>query len=291
MFSAANMVVDRRSGAFANDLYMVLSDNRNGTPAKSNTDVFFFKSTDGGTTWIGPTRVNDDPSQLTGSRDDPDNIQVVGNDNFYPWVDVSVKGDVNIGFHDRRLDTTSTLHEWPTSRQFPGNYLAWFWGTTTADVTPADVGKTTAQLPAAARQCLAPGAQVVFVPNIAPLLNPQNPGSGAVPGQGTTFLGPFKNFTLSDVPHNLDYSFRAGIFMGDYNNVAVGPDGTAYAFWTDSRNGRSSRSDSGRNPACEQADVFMDSYSAQSGGTAKLPPTMDVINAFSVTPCPTDMQD
>jgi hypothetical protein len=296
MFSAANMVVDKRGGAFADDLYMVLSDNRNGTPAKSNTDVFFFKSTDGGTTWIGPTRVNDDPSTLVGSRDDPDNIQVTGNDNFYPWTDVSLKGDVNVGFHDRRLDTQSTLHEWPASRQFTGNYLAWFWGaicsiTTTADVTPADVGKTTSQLPAAARQCLAPGAQVIFVPNVAPLLNPQNPGSGAVPGQGPTFLGPFKNFTLSDVGSNMDYTFRAGIFMGDYNNLAIGPDGTAYAFWTDGRNGRSSRNQVGRNPACEQGDVFLDSYSSNMGGQKTQNPSLDVINAFSVTPCPTDMQE
>ena len=44
------------------DFYLVISDNRNGTPASSNTDVFLFKSTDGGTTWIGPTRVNDDRS-------------------------------------------------------------------------------------------------------------------------------------------------------------------------------------------------------------------------------------
>jgi hypothetical protein len=313
MISPGNIVVDKRGTAnaatctdstqagcgLADDLYMVLSDNRNGTPAKSNTDVFFFKSTDGGITWIGPTRVNDDPSQLTGDRDDPDNIQVQGNDNFYPWVDVSVKGDINVGFHDRRLDTTSTLSEWPLSRQFTGNYLAWFWGaictvTTTATVTPADAGKTTSQLPAAAQQCLAPGAAAVFVDPNSVVPNFQNPGSGPVPGQGPAFLGPFKNFTLSDSPHNLDYSFRAGIFMGDYNNLAVGNDGTAYAFWTDSRNGRGSggpnTAQPGRNPFCEQADVFMDSYSSNSGGTKKSPPSQDVIDAFSVTPCPTDMK-
>jgi hypothetical protein len=316
MFSAANVVVDKRgipancnlaAGftppvldpdaptpppcadlAFADDLYMVLSDNRNGTQESSNTDVFFFKSTDGGMTWIGPTRVNDDPSRQPIDRDctdpdDPDCNANFGNDNFYPWVDVSTKGDINIGFHDRRLDTQSTLHEWPTSRSRPGNYLAWFWGAICTTTTTAEV--TADPVPTGARQCLAPAAEVIEPPDFG------ETGPEPAPGGGPAFLGPFKNFTVSDVPSNLDYTFRAGIFMGDYNNVAVGPDGTAYAFWTDGRNGRSSRNQTGRNPACEQGDVFADSYSSNSGGTAKQPPSLDVINAFSVTPCPTDMKD
>src|SRR6202011_5070479 len=53
-----NMVADRRGGKFANNLYIAFSDNRNGTTESSNTDIWFLKSTDGGTTWIGPTRVN-----------------------------------------------------------------------------------------------------------------------------------------------------------------------------------------------------------------------------------------
>jgi hypothetical protein len=297
MFSAANMVVDKRGPAsastctktvmtgcgFADDLYMVLSDNRNGTRASTNTDVFFFKSTDGGTTWLGPTRVNDDPSTPPADRSS-DDIGPFGNDNFYPWVDVSLKGDINVGFHDRRLDTTSTTQEWPTSRQRTGNYLAWFWGAICTVTTTQTVTQSSTSIPTAARQCLAPGADIIDQP---PTIG--GPGPDPVPGQGLTFLGPFKNFTLSDVPSNLDYTFRAGIFMGDYNNLAVGVDGTAYAFWTDGRNGRSSRTQTGRNPACEQADVFLDSYSSNSGGTAKQPPSLDVINAFSVTPCPTDM--
>ena len=58
--AGGNVVVDKRGGRFADDLYLVFSDNRNGTVVSSNTDVFLFKSTDGGTTWVGPTRVNDD---------------------------------------------------------------------------------------------------------------------------------------------------------------------------------------------------------------------------------------
>src|SRR5919202_3056852 len=61
--SYANIVADRRGGAFSDDLYAVVDDNRNGTIASSNVDVFFFRSVDGGRTWIGPTRVNNDPSR------------------------------------------------------------------------------------------------------------------------------------------------------------------------------------------------------------------------------------
>ena len=46
--SYGNIVADRRGGAFADDLYVVLDDNRNGTPASSNVDVFYLRSTDGG---------------------------------------------------------------------------------------------------------------------------------------------------------------------------------------------------------------------------------------------------
>jgi hypothetical protein len=71
----------------------------------------------------------------------------------------------------------------------------------------------------------------------------------------------------------------------------VGNDGTAYGYWTDARNGRSSRAQAGRNPACEQADVFADSWSSNMGGQKTQKPSIDVINAFSVTPCPIDAID
>ena len=64
--SWANVVADKRGGAFSNTLYAVISDNRNGSRQSTNTDIFLFKSNDGGVTWLGPTRVNDDPSTAAG---------------------------------------------------------------------------------------------------------------------------------------------------------------------------------------------------------------------------------
>lgn len=300
--SGGNIVADKRGGEFADDLYLVFSDNRNGSRQSSNTDVFMFTSKNGGTTWIGPTRVNDDPSRAPnlateGGRDCgrivgrvcPAVAPNFGNDNWWPWIDISDKGDLNVVFYDRRLDASSTLGEWPESRAAPngrpGNYLVWNFGAQCTITTTATVTATTTTIPAAAKQCLGNEAAVVPVPTTAP-----NPASGAViPGQNSTLL-PFGNFNVSDTASNWDYTFRAGIFAGDYNNVAVGADGTVWAFWTDARNGRSARQQAGRNPICEQSDVFIDTYSSNGGGTVRNSATQGM-ELYLATPCPLAMQD
>ena len=184
--SYGNIVVDKRGGAFADDLYVVISDNRFGTAASTNTDIFLFKSIDGGTNWIGPTRVNDDRSVAPPDRDCgrtdgflPTLAKVTaeclaganyGNDQWFPWVDISQDGDVNVVFHDRRLDADSTASEWPGSRQRAGNYLAWFWGGV-CRVETAD-----------SRDCVAPTAGDSGVANqdcqdqATPNLHCQDPG-------------------------------------------------------------------------------------------------------------------
>jgi hypothetical protein len=272
------VVADKRDGAFADDVYIAMWDNRNGTRENTNGDVFFFKSLDGGSSWIGPTRVNNDGSEPPENRDcgrpnrppcPPIQTSGTGNDQWWPWIDVNNKGHLNVVFHDRRLDLDSEAHEWPTSRQRAGNYLVWTWG-----------GQCTVH-ESDASECVSPGAEVIPQPP-----GPINPGTEPQPGQGPTFLGSWHNFGISDVPSNFDYCFRAGIFCGDYNNVAVTENDTkAYAHWTDARNGRSSRNQFGRNPACEQADGMMDEYSSEDADAGqKLPRKEDEM--FLVTPCP-----
>jgi hypothetical protein len=248
------LTVDKRSGAFADDLYIAMWDNRNGTVADTNGDIFFFKSNDGGTSWIGPTRVNNDASR---------------NDNWWPWVEIGDRGDLVVPFYDRRLDRDSVEHEWPSSRQEPGNYLVWRFGGV-CSVTRAD-----------SRECLAPTAGVI---------EPPTEPTDFPPFVETQTVFPFKNFAISDVPNNFDYCFRAGIFCGDYDTVAIGPDNQAWATWTDARNGRSSRNQPGRNPACEQSDAFVDLFSAQSGGSIGQAGSQHN-ELFLVTPCPTDIRD
>jgi hypothetical protein len=54
---------------------------------------------------------------------------------------------------------------------------------------------------------------------------------------------------LTDVPSNMNWAFEDGLFIGDYNGIAIAPDGTSYPFWTDARNGTS---------LIRQSDVMMD---------------------------------
>jgi len=301
--SGGNVVVDQRSGDFADDLYLVMSDNRNGQRTSSNADVFLFKSTDGGTTWIGPTRVNNDasvaPTIAQGTRDCnrivgrvcPASAVAFGNDQWFPWVDISNQGTINVVFYDRRLDTNSTAGEWPGSRAAPngrpGNYLVWNWGAQCQITKTATVTQTSTSIPADASQCLANEAAIIPTPTA-----PIDVSSGTTPtGANQTGL-PFKNFQISETPSNWDYSFRAGIFAGDYNAVAVFEQ-TAYALWTDARNGRGSGGPTslqpGRNPICEQSDAFFDSYNAQNGGNGAKG-NADFTD-YLVTPCPTDIKD
>ena len=322
-----SIAADKRGGAFANDLYVVLVDNRNGTIRDSNNDVFFYKSTDGGTTWIGPTRVNNDRSETPtpatanaptnarqGARDCGRNNGTIagtqsgclehnwGADQWFPWVTINTDGVLNVTFHDRRLDTSSPagVGPWPTSKTEVGNYLTWFWGGRCKITATETVSQTTTgPVPAGASQCVAPEA--VVNPTVATGFNP---GPGPVPGnnQNSATL-PFNNFRVSDVPSNWDYTFRAGLFGGDYTmnatgsinpNLKKGDDPNAnkmYGLWTDARNGRGSGGaaasdlEPGRNPICEQSDVFFDKLTAAGGGGAgDLTPWLD-------TPCPLAMQD
>ena len=281
--SWANVVADKRGGAFANTLYAVISDNRNGSRQSTNTDVFLFKSNDGGTTWLGPTRVNSDPSRAPdvateGGRDCgrivgrvcPGSTPNFGNDQWFPWIDISPAGKLFAVWEDRRLDTTTTKIEWPDSRQRTGNYLVWFFGGSCSVNTPNS------------RDCVAPEAGTITQPT-----GPVNPTSGTVPPGATQSTFPLKNVQLQDVPNNWDYTFRAGIFAGDYSGVSAGKNSTAWTIWTDARNGRSSRNELGRNPACEQSDVFGSPFSFGDESNGNGNSRVGDLNSWAVALCPT----
>jgi hypothetical protein len=315
-----SIVADKRGGAFADDLYVALVDNRNGTIRNSNNDAFFYKSTDGGLTWIGPTRVNNDRSDSPANRDCGRNTNSIrgnsancpvagnGNDQFFPWITIDTKGNLNISFHDRRLDTDSPIGggAWPTSKTEQGNYLVWYWGGSCKISQTTTVSQaTTGPVPAGAKQCVAPEA--IVNPTVATGFNP---GAGPIPGNGQNARTlPFRNFQISDVGTNFDYTFRAGLFAGDYSGNSSGPivngatghgddgddnGGQAAAFWTDARNGRGSgdptSTQPGRNPICEQSDVFFDHYSL-GGDKNDNNDRGHADQSFLVAPCPTGIQD
>ncbi|HEU4759720.1 MAG TPA: sialidase family protein [Dehalococcoidia bacterium] len=54
---------------------------------------------------------------------------------------------------------------------------------------------------------------------------------------------------ISDAPSNMNWAFDEGLFIGDYNALAISPNGTSYPLWADARNGT---------PDSRQSDLFLD---------------------------------
>jgi hypothetical protein len=84
--------IDNSRTATDGFVYVAWADSRNG-----DADILLSRSTDRGTTWSAPIRVNDDP---------------VGNgrDQFFPWMAVDDKGNVHLMWHDRREDAADNLY-------------------------------------------------------------------------------------------------------------------------------------------------------------------------------------
>jgi hypothetical protein len=104
--SAGNIVASPRASE-SGKLYLVFSDNRNGThdvaSPVTNTDVFLMTSTNGGSTWSGPMQVDPSPT-----------------DQWFPWVDVNpTNGTAGILYNDR--ETTDTSLYDAALREFPGS--------------------------------------------------------------------------------------------------------------------------------------------------------------------------
>ena len=98
---AAAIVADKRGGAFADDLYLVMADNRNGTPDSTNADVFFFKSTGRRLELDRPDAGEQRPVEpaageprLRPLRRQPrvPGRRRHGNDQCWPWIDIGEQG-------------------------------------------------------------------------------------------------------------------------------------------------------------------------------------------------------
>jgi hypothetical protein len=92
LYPCAYVTCDHSTGAHANNLYMVWSANGIDSLQATGYDIYFSKSTDGGTTWSPARIVNDNTTNLN-------------SDQFYPSVTVSSTGRLIISWWDRRNDT------------------------------------------------------------------------------------------------------------------------------------------------------------------------------------------
>ncbi len=145
-------------------LYAVWADNRNGTDTATNTDVFLYRSTNGGQTWTEHA------------------LDTTANDQFYPWVAVAASGRVDVGYMDRSYSSGQEVCQY---------------GFTLTRVTFDGGGSISSH----SRQ------------RVDTALSD--------PGQSRWFSGATNGNSL---------------FLGDYNAVAVAPDGSTYSLWTDHRN-------------------------------------------------------
>ncbi len=73
----------------SNDVYVAIAADPDGVNGPDDGDIYLWASHDGGQTWNGPVRVNDDNTY---------------NDQFQPWLDVKPNGIIDIVWIDRRND-------------------------------------------------------------------------------------------------------------------------------------------------------------------------------------------
>ncbi len=93
VFSFPALDVDITGGPNNGYMYVAYMDDASGF---TDTDIFFTRSTDGGSTWNQKIRINDDP-------------QNNGCDQFHPWLTVAQDGSIIVVFLDRRLDSGNML--------------------------------------------------------------------------------------------------------------------------------------------------------------------------------------
>lgn len=87
------IAVDRSGGIWNGTIYLVYGAKGQGT---DRADIMFCKSSNGGTNWSTPIRVNNDATST---------------DQWFPWITVDSYGVINIIFYDSRNDPNNQLTE------------------------------------------------------------------------------------------------------------------------------------------------------------------------------------
>jgi hypothetical protein len=102
-FAYPAMEADISGGVFNGMLYVVYSNRA----ADGNLDLYVRKSSDQGSNWTAPLRINDD---------------VIGNhiDQFHPWLSIDEKGVLTACWFDRRLDPNNYNWDLYLAHSFDG---------------------------------------------------------------------------------------------------------------------------------------------------------------------------
>ena len=100
------MAVDKTGGLYNGNIYIVWAQ-KSLAPAGSDPDICFAKSTNGGTSFSTPVRVNQDPINN-------------GRDQYFGNICVDASGGINIDYYDSRNPTTNDTVEVYLSRSIDG---------------------------------------------------------------------------------------------------------------------------------------------------------------------------
>lgn len=101
-----SLAVDRSGRSTGGSVYIAWNDGRNLTVPDAvfgsygYSDILVSRSTDGGTTWLAPVRVNNNPEPLSSG---------LGTDQYQPGIAVDKAGKVGVCFYDRRRDPSNFL--------------------------------------------------------------------------------------------------------------------------------------------------------------------------------------
>ena len=122
------MAVDNSQGARSGWIYVVWTNHGvPGVNTGNDRDVYMIRSTNGGTSWSSPIKVNQDPSGL-------------GKLHYEPWVSVDpVTGALSVIFYDNRNTTGSQVETWVATSIDGGN--------TWEDFRVSDVAFTPSPIP------------------------------------------------------------------------------------------------------------------------------------------------
>ncbi|HAS42814.1 MAG TPA: hypothetical protein DCS93_20195 [Microscillaceae bacterium] len=102
------MAVDVSDGPNRGNIYIVWTNiGTPGTNTAGSIDIYMIRSTNGGTTWSTPTKVNQDP---------------IGNENYFPWIACDpVTGNLSVIFYSDRNVSSSQVEVFVANSRDGGN--------------------------------------------------------------------------------------------------------------------------------------------------------------------------
>ncbi len=126
--SFPSMAVDISAGEFSGNIYIVWANyGYPGVNTGSDIDVYLIRSSDGGTTWSSPIRVNQDTPGL-------------GKEHFFPWITCDPEtGTLAVIYYDDRNTGSSECEAWVSYSHDAGD--SW------EDVKVSDVAFTPSPIP------------------------------------------------------------------------------------------------------------------------------------------------